>query len=392
MKTKKLKKPRPDFPLFAHQSGQWAKKIRGRTHYFGTDADAALDKYLETKDELQAGRTPRIKADEITLRQLVNRYLTAKKLQVDAGELKQLSFADYERVCASMIAYFGASRSVIDLRPEDFAAYRAKLSKTLGAGSIGGPVVRARMVFKWGYENGILDKQVRFGTGFSRPSAKAVRRARRESGSKMIEADEIRKVLSVARQPLKAMVLLGINCGFGQTDVATVPLEAIDLQGGWVNFERPKTETQRRCPLWPETVEALREAIRLRKKPASANVTKLAFLTHHGHQWIRHQISAKGTIYYNDYVAAEYCKILKANGLKRRGSFYNLRHAFRTVADESKDRPAIDAIMGHVDQTMADYYRERISDERLRAVANLVHDWLWPAKVTLKASTTGATK
>lgn len=28
-------KPSPSFPMFAHSVGQWAKKVKGRTHYFG---------------------------------------------------------------------------------------------------------------------------------------------------------------------------------------------------------------------------------------------------------------------------------------------------------------------------------------------------------------------
>ena len=57
----------------------------------------------------------------------------------------------------------------------------------------------------------------------------------------MIEADDLRKLIDSAGVPIKAMILLGINAGFGQTDVAALPVSALDLEGKWLDFPRPKT-------------------------------------------------------------------------------------------------------------------------------------------------------
>lgn len=50
-------------PLFPHQNGQWAKKIRGKLHNFGPwQAPEITEKeYLDIREYLQAGRRPPIR-------------------------------------------------------------------------------------------------------------------------------------------------------------------------------------------------------------------------------------------------------------------------------------------------------------------------------------------
>ena len=47
------------FPLWLHPNRQWAKKIHGRTRYFGTNRDAALKEYVRTREDRKPAATPR---------------------------------------------------------------------------------------------------------------------------------------------------------------------------------------------------------------------------------------------------------------------------------------------------------------------------------------------
>ncbi len=83
----------------------------------------------------------------------------------------------------------------------------------------------------------------------------------------MIEAADLRTLIDAAPVTLKAMLLLGINAGFGNHDVATLPVAALDLASGWIDYPRPKTGIARKVPLWAETVAAIEDAIRDRPAP-----------------------------------------------------------------------------------------------------------------------------
>jgi hypothetical protein len=241
-KPSKPKKPRPDFPLFPHATRRWAKKIRGKLHYFGPweDPEGALNKYLDQKDDLHAGRTPRVQGEGLTVRDLVNRFLTTKRHLVDTQEITPRTFADYHGTCERIGTTFGLTRLVDDLAADDFERYRTAVARSWGPVALGNEIQRVRTVFKYGFDAGLIDKPIRYGPAFKRPTKKVLRKARNEKGPRIFEAAEIRKLLKAARPQLRAMILLGVNAGFGNADCGTLPLSALDLEGGWSHIRDQK--------------------------------------------------------------------------------------------------------------------------------------------------------
>jgi integrase len=385
------KKPYPDFPLSPHPSGAWQKKIRGKIHYFGkwarrvngklvrVEGDGwkeALEEYKAVADDLHAGRTPRVQSDGLTVADLCNRFLTSRLRKVEAGEMGERMFAEYKQTTDRLVGTFGKTRVAIDLAAEDFEALRADLSKQYGPVRLGNEVQKVRTLFKYAYESGLIDKPVRYGPQFEKPSKGVLRKHRAATGERMFEANELHKLIDAASVPVKAMILLGVNAAFGNTDVATLPRSAIDLDGGWVDFPRPKTGIARRCPLWPETVTAIRNALAARPNPKDEADAGLVFVTKYGHRWVRTEGPRRAPV---NSVGLEFGKLLQSLGIDGREGrgFYALRHTFRTVADAARDPVAIDLIMGHTDPSMGGHYRERVEDNRLRAVADHVRTWLF---------------
>jgi integrase len=362
-------------------TGRWAKKIRGRMHYFGpwADPDAALAKYLEQKDSLHAGRTPRADPAELTVKMLANEFLRHKKALVESGDISPRTRDEHKEATDLLVATFGKGRLVADLSPLDFATLRAKMAKRWGPTRLGNVIQRVRSVFKFASDSQLTDKVVRFGPAFKRPSAKVLLVHRAQQGRKLFAAADIRRMIDAADTQLRAAVLLGVNCGFGVADCGRLPLEALDLDGAWVDFPRPKSGKPRRAWLWPETVAALREAIARRPQPKNPDDAGLCLLTAQGYAW--HKAENSGPMVF------KMRSLLKRLGINARKGLgiYTLRHVFRTVADETKDQVCVDYVMGHTDPSMAGRYREHIGDDRIRAVCEHVRRWLFPQPVATPA-------
>lgn len=386
-------KPYPNFPLYAHNNGQWAKKVRGVTRLFGPWADpqAALDKWLAQRDDLLAGREPKPNGDGLTVDALVQQFLETKYNLVKAGELKERSFEDYKFTGAKLIEVFGRNRHVTDLRPDDFQRLRKEFIKGQGEKRRGhGPntlfndITRARVVFNYAYNQGLIDRPMVYGDGFKKPSQRVLRVERQKKGKKMFTAKQIRTMIGKAGPQLKAMILLGINCGMGNTDCATLTLPILNLKTGWLDYGRPKTGIERRCRLWPETVAALKEVLARRRKPKDQEHADKVFVTKYGFSWL-----SKGKTKRDCPISKETRKLLKELKIHRPGlGFYALRHTFETIGGESGDQAAVDRSMGHTPHSndMSALYRERITNKRLHRVANYVRKWLFRRKPSPKTS------
>jgi integrase len=428
----KIKRPYPDFPLTPHASGKWMKKINGGICYFGTWArrvngklervegdgwKEALELYRVQADDLHAGRTPSVTLDQLTIADLCNRFLTAKQRKSEAGEISprmfrpgpvgadgqprhDLASGEYKLTTDRLVRTFGAKARVEDLKPDDFGRLRAELAGQFGPVRLANEIQKVRSVFKFGMEDGLILKPVLYGSQFQKPGRRVMRVHRAKAGKRTFDAREIRLMLdylageevTIARvdgatgdpvklnckpnPTLRAMVLLGINAALGNSDCGTLPKSALDLDGGWLTYPRPKTGIERRVWLWPETIAAIREAIGRRPEPRDESNADLVFLTRWGSPW-----ASDGT----NGVAHQFGKLLKKLGINgRKGiGFYSFRHTFRTVADATRDPNAIRLVMGHTDDDRIDAnYTHGLADSRLRAVADHVRVWLFGEAAT----------
>ncbi|MEL6107613.1 MAG: hypothetical protein AAFU85_16355 [Planctomycetota bacterium] len=367
----KPEKPRPDFPLSAHANGQWVKKIYGKLYYFGPwdDPLGAEDEYNRQMPVICGQEES---SDTLTITELCNEFLLAKKHMVDRGALKQRTWDEYKAAADRWCRAIGPRRPVESLASRDFQAVLEALPKTWGLESTNGFIVKIKAILNFAYNEELIDRPIRTGTSFKRATAKEMRISRASRESKFFHAHEIHTLLNGASRQFKAMILCGVNLGFTNIDCASLEKSRLDLADGWYAHMRPKTGVMRVGKLWPETIEALQWVLDHPRRLCPPELDQRVFVTEHGGEYIRPG---------NDEISKQFRKLAKRVEVSRRGvGFASLRHVTQTVGEGCGDLVAVRVLMGHVDSSISAVYREHFDRDRVKLVSDHIREWFLAGK------------
>lgn len=359
--------------LTLKQGKYWAKKIRGKVHYFGTEYDIAMQEYLRQKPYLESGVSP--PNCQCTVADLLNCFLDHRKKKLDEGTLSKRTYDDYFEVCHLIAASISKLHSIEALTVEHFESIRrglmrAKNKKEVSIKRFDVRLGYARTIFRFAsIDNRLIDRQLPFQSALASVPDRELRKYRQSKPKRLLTADEIKQVLEISDANFKAIVLLGINGALNNSDIKTLKLATAKkaLQTGLLEYPREKTHFMRVTPLWPETIDAIKNAITERAK---SRLTEL-FLTS------SNQPHSKKSGY--DLISQMFYRCLHRTGSYSPGrNFGALRTTFSNVGKEVGDDLALRALMGHSDgSTLYENYADGVYVERLRKITDHVRGWLF---------------
>lgn len=360
---KKTRKTRSDkFPLTLHKTGQYCKKIKGKIYYFGVDKTLALQRYFDQARYLHSGHTPAIHPEKelFPLGYVSNLYMDHQLSKAKAGEIKYRHISNQKFILKDFVRFCGTNRSVSDLSTIELQNYRKKLiEKYTSPNTVNNAVATIKALFHWAVENEVIDRG---------PNLKAIKKITNiKSERPTFTIEHIKLLLEHADLQMKAMILLGLNCGFGCTDCAELRWENLDMGQYRVIFPRGKTGVSRNLSLWPETVEALQDLPRR---------GELVFYTIRGNPWVRtiqgKDKSGNEKFTKDDAVTKQFSKLLKTAGIRTEKGvgFYTLRRTAATLAARSGDPFSVQRLLGHADLKMASVYVQDVSEQTDRVINN----------------------
>jgi len=272
MKSSKRKTRSDKFPLTLHPTGQYCKKIKGKIRYFGTNKKQALERYLAQATYLHGCQNSIQKASngKMTLKELCDLYLRYQHSKVLANALTAKHHNDQISSLSKLMSFLGQSRKIESISTLDLQNYKRRLQcvyRLVHRQNLHISVMKA--IFHWARRNDILE---------SIPNIDAITRGKIVHKEKYtFNPGQIKKLLSAADVKMKAMIWLGLNCGFGCTDCGQLKWKDLDFENSRVQLARNKTGVRRNLPLWPETIQALKQV------PRSG---QLVFYTSQGHPWV----------------------------------------------------------------------------------------------------------
>ena len=157
---------------------------------------------------------------------------------------------------------------------------------------------------------------------------------------KLFTVAQLNALYKAASPMMRLYLLLGLNCGFTQIDIATLTADMIDWDTGLLDRNRHKTGVQQGAKLWHVTLDALRE----RGKPGD---TALLFISEQGRPLVWNGVKDDGTPTRADAVQRAFHRSKQKVEIPRGLSFKSLRKTGANMLVEKYTKEISDLYLAH---------------------------------------------
>lgn len=303
---------------------------------------------------------------EQTIDHLIREYLAARQLRVESSQLSHASFSSDKYRLDGFKTFCSARKK--SLLPEVLASeflgeYKNSMLRLLKRHKTSAINIKHRLrtvkaMLLWAYDEDLIDrlpKKLKRYADVTLPKPKP----------EFFSVAQVKALYEAATPQIQLWIILGLNCGFTQVDIASLTHDMIDLQKGTIRRDRQKTGVDSEHKLWPVTLRLLQEQM------TDASRSRQALLTHAGHPLIREEIRPDGNPSKTDYVAHAFGALRKKVKIDLPFKCFRKTGA-NMLAKKYQDMPwLVTLYLSHCDPTMRKHYTSRHSDELHKAT-----DWL----------------
>ena len=191
----------------------------------------------------------------------VERFLARKLIKVDAGEIAPGRYESYRCEIEAFRDWIQAETLVQSITAAVLEDYLMHLHKQVARRVIAPKTAAGRLSTAKQFIRGLWEIDL-----IELPKNIDGRKMRIKippPDKKTIPLPDLKKILRGAGDRMRLYLLLMLNCGLTQTDIAQLRLDEVDWKTGRIKRKRSKTRDHERVPevnylLWPETLRLLR--------------------------------------------------------------------------------------------------------------------------------------
>ena len=311
-------------------------------------------KYFEHMAALEVKQPVEIKVKKLTVEDFGEKYLQSCFSDYERGDISAAWFEKIRISVCHFVEFLQSDLPLVKLNEtqlDDYKNYTLGLPVSAATGkSISPWTAKSRLdivklMMRWGFEMYLIDSLPRNLARYSKITIPEPRINR-------FSLDEIHTLYRAANERTKMYILLGLNCAFGQADLASLRIVEVDIAEGRIVRKRTKTSVHSEFKLWPLTVEMLKKHGNLDGEPADR-----VFLSKSG-QPLVHERFVDDKFKKTDVIRSAFSRLMKKTMIPNHRGFYSLR---KTAASEIEaiDPAVTEMFLAHSEKAMKKHYAER---------------------------------